>query len=133
MRGESKWGQWGCGRVPCGNTAAGNFVNPNLRNQYIGHVIEEGLRAEHQSSPLDSVELGDPLQFGGHSFAVAFAGDLATADPDPRYAGMEKFTSEQNRLLVFRRNRALSYVTRAVIPLELDCHRDVSERLLHPI
>lgn len=103
------WGQLvGLRRRAVSSSTPGNFAYPNLRNQLIGDVVEEGLRAEHQTSPLGSVPFGDPLQFGGHSFAVTFEGKLATAVPDPRYAGMEQFTREQNRLLVFRRNRALS-------------------------
>ena len=77
------WGQWGCGGRPCTGTTPGNFANPNLRNQFIGNVIEEGLRAEHQSAALGSVEFGEPLQNGGHVFAVTFEGRLAN-DPDPR-------------------------------------------------
>eukprot|EP00035_Acanthoeca_spectabilis_P007514 m.137543 g.137543 ORF g.137543 m.137543 type:complete len:134 (-) comp13980_c1_seq2:14-415(-) len=74
------WGQW-----------RGTFGNPNLRNQWIGNVVEEGLRAEHQGLGPNSIGFGDALQFDGHVFATYGSDDVT-----------------MNRLIVYRRNEALS-------------------------
>mmetsp|Transcript_22093 Transcript_22093/g.66318 ORF Transcript_22093/g.66318 Transcript_22093/m.66318 type:complete len:197 (-) Transcript_22093:1599-2189(-) len=74
------WGQW-----------RGTFANPNLRNQWIGNVVEEGLRAEHQAKGPTTLGFGDSLQFNGHTFAVYGSSD-----------------ANMNRLIVLRRNSALS-------------------------
>ena len=66
------------------------FVNPNLMNEFLDNTVAEGLRAEHQGSPLGLGTWGDPVQFSGHVFAIV------DADPD------------LNRFIVFRGNHALS-------------------------
>ena len=58
--GIAAWGQWRT-----------HFGNPNLRNQFIGCTVLEGLRSEHQETPLGMQSFGDPLQFNGHTFAIA--------------------------------------------------------------
>jgi len=68
----------------------GTFVNPNLMNQFIGNTVVEGLRAEHQGTPLGRGGWGDALQFDGHVFAVV--------DAPPAL----------NHLLIFRNNTARS-------------------------
>ena len=60
--GIAAWGQWRT-----------HYGNPNLRNQFIGCSVLEGLRAEHQETVLGSQGFGDPLQFDGHVFAIAGA------------------------------------------------------------
>ena len=45
----------------------GTFVNPNLMNQVTGNTVLEGLRAEHQGTPLGMGGWGDALQFSGLS------------------------------------------------------------------
>ena len=68
----------------------GAFVNPNLMNEFLGNTVAEGLRAEHQGTPLGMGNWGDPLQSSAHVFAIA------DANPD------------LNRYIVFRGNRAHS-------------------------
>ena len=66
------------------------FANPNLMNEFVGNTVLEGLRAEHQGSPLGHGGWGDKLQFMGHVFAIM------DASPD------------LNRYIVFRANSARS-------------------------
>ena len=77
-------------KMPWPGTGPYGFIQPNLRNEFLGNTVMEGLRAEHQSSPLGSGALGVQLQFGGHAFAIV--------DGVP----------ESNRYIVFRGNHALS-------------------------
>ena len=68
----------------------GTFVNPNLMNEFHGNEVVEGLRAEHQGTPLGNGTWGDSLQFNGHVFAVVAA------------------PKDLNRFIVFRDNIAQS-------------------------
>ena len=106
--GIAAWGQWRT-----------HYGNPNLRNQFIGCSVLEGLRAEHQETVLGSQGFGDPLQFDGHVFAIAGAacgtGKDAGMPCDGTYWGQAWHTGgsdatlrEMNRLIVFRRNHARS-------------------------
>ena len=85
--GFAAWGQWRPGRAPYTNYS---FANPNLMNQFIGNVVTEGLRAEHQGTPLGLGGWGDGAQFNGHVFAVVSA------------------PADLNRYIVFRANQARS-------------------------
>jgi hypothetical protein len=67
-----------------------SFVNPNLMNEFLGNTVVEGLRAEHQGSPLGMGTFGDPMQFNGHVFAIVDG------------------TPDVNRYIVFRGNTAAS-------------------------
>ena len=62
----------------------------NLMNEFLGNTVAEGLRAEHQGTPLGTGNWGDPLQSSGHVFAIA--------DANPNL----------NRYIVFSGNRAHS-------------------------
>eukprot|EP01052_Picozoa_sp_SAG31_P032902 SAG31_NODE_3657_length_4018_cov_1.668538_1_plen_205_part_00 len=106
--GIAAWGQWRT-----------HYGNPNLRNQFIGCSVLEGLRAEHQETVLGSQKFGDPLQFNGHVFAIAGAacgeGKDAGMPCDGRFynqswdtGGSNAMLREMNRLIVFRRNQAIS-------------------------
>ena len=75
---------------PWPGTGPYGFSQPNLMNQFLGNTVIEGLRADHQSSPLGMGAWGDQLQFGGHAFAIA--------DGVPT----------SNRYIVFRGNHAHS-------------------------
>eukprot|EP01047_Picozoa_sp_COSAG01_P061424 COSAG01_NODE_7672_length_3104_cov_2.368053_1_plen_274_part_00 len=86
--GFAAWGQWRAGRAPYTNYS---FANPNLMNQFIGNDVIEGLRAEHQGSPLGVGAWGDDAQFSGHVYAVVSASPV-----------------ELNRYIVFRGNQARS-------------------------
>ena len=54
-------------KMPWPGTGPYGFIQPNLRNEFLGNTVMEGLRAEHQSSPLGTGALGVQLQFGGHA------------------------------------------------------------------
>ena len=127
------WGQYLSGpcRPPDGSGLCG-FVNPNLMNEFIGNVVVEGLRAEHQGTPLvRSIVLhytclssservaiensglfkqgmgnwGEKLQINGHSFAII--------DPAPQFIighnyGHVVTAADLNRFIVFRGNQVRS-------------------------
>ena len=106
--GIAAWGQW-----------RSHFGNPNLRNQFLGCTVLEGLRGEHQETPLGTGGFGDPLAFNGHVFAIAGAacgeGKDAGMPCEGRYynqtfhtGGTNATLREMNRLIVFRRNEARS-------------------------
>jgi hypothetical protein len=106
--GIAAWGQW-----------RSHFGNPNLRNQFLGCTVLEGLRSEHQETPLGTGGFGDPLAFNGHVFAIAGAacgeGKDAGMPCEGRYynqtfhtGGTNATLREMNRLIVFRRNEARS-------------------------
>ena len=60
-------------------------------NQFIGNDVTEGLRAEHQGSPLGAGAWGDSAQFNGHVYAIVNASPV-----------------DLNRYIVFRGNQARS-------------------------
>eukprot|EP01052_Picozoa_sp_SAG31_P041915 SAG31_NODE_6492_length_1998_cov_1.075829_2_plen_73_part_00 len=71
-------------------------------NEFIGNIVVEGLRAEHQGTPLGMGDWGEKLQFNGHSFAII--------DPAPQFPNWEQHNSghgpvmkaDLNRFIVFR-------------------------------
>ena len=70
-------------------------------NEFLGNVIVEGLRAEHQGTPLGMGGWGgEKLQFNGHSFAIV---DPAPTDWEQHNSGNGIVTAaDLNRFIVFR-------------------------------
>ena len=104
--GFKAWGQSRSGGDPKGTNAF--FANPNVRNEWIGNRVEEGLRADHQGGPINVTgSFGDAVMNDGHAFAVE--GTWApsfTEGCEPRNVGAFGSIScrGMNRLLAFRRN-----------------------------
>lgn len=98
------WGQGRRGGYPP-HTAF--FANPNVRNEWVGNRVVEGLRADHQGGPINvSRSFGDASSVSGNSFVVV------TAWAPSWTRGCENLGSPfasvtcrgMNRLLAFRRN-----------------------------
>eukprot|EP01052_Picozoa_sp_SAG31_P002890 SAG31_NODE_105_length_25008_cov_17.439399_3_plen_993_part_00 len=104
MGGLLAWGQWrGC-RSPTDCGSAGRespfASNPNLQNEYVGNIILEGLRADHQSAqpgvPKTGSQPGTNMQGfgdGPHGGAHNF---ITMMDSHPY----------DNQLIVWRENEA---------------------------
>jgi hypothetical protein len=92
---------------PKGTTAF--FANPNVRNEWIGNRVTEGLRADHQGGPINiSGSFGDLVKSNGNAFVLAttwapsFNRGCAARTVGSVFS--EIGCRGMNRLLSFRRN-----------------------------
>jgi hypothetical protein len=104
------WGQSRTGGyIPPKGTGQAFFAQPNMRNEWIGNTVVEGLRADHQGGPINiSGSFGDVVKNSGNAFAVEASWPPSfTEGCEVRTVGsaMSSFSCRgMNRLLSFRRN-----------------------------
>ena len=102
---------WGQGRTGGTGNTTGFFANPNVRNEWIGNRVLEGLRADHQGGPINvSGSYGDPVMANGAAFAIVSTWAPSwKLDCDPNMFGPKPNIGPitcrgMNRLLSFRHN-----------------------------
>ena len=104
------WGQSRMGGyAPPKGTGTAFFAQPNMRNEWIGNRVVEGLRADHQGGPINvSGSFGDAVANNGNAFTVIASWPPSfTEGCEVRTVGsaMSSFSCRgMNRLLSFRRN-----------------------------
>jgi hypothetical protein len=109
--GFKAWGQGRTGGNPPPQGVEAFYANPNIRNEWIGNRVLEGLRADHQGGSINvSGSFGDAVMNNGNAFEVvtmwgpSWDHDCSPAmfGPNP---GIGPITCNgMNRLLTFRRN-----------------------------
>lgn len=108
--GFAAWGQSRTGGYPPPKgIGEAFFAQPNLRNEWIGNRVVEGLRADHQGGPINvSGSFGDAVINDGNAFTVVASwAPSFTEGCEVRTVGssMSSFSCRgMNRLLSFRRN-----------------------------
>jgi hypothetical protein len=97
------------GYLPPKGTGEAFFAQPNMRNEWIGNHVLEGLRADHQGGPINvSGSFGDAVSNNGNAFTVVASWPPSfTEGCEARTVGsaMSSLSCRgMNRLLSFRRN-----------------------------
>lgn len=101
------WGQSRTGGyAPPKGPGTAFFANPNVRNEWIGNRVVEGLRADHQGGPINVTgSFGDKLKTSGNAFTVSTTWAPSFSESCRGQDTWGRISCQaMNRLLVFRRN-----------------------------